>query len=66
MLGAAMMRVSESGRFAEKREMIAHFTTVLIQSEAARGIKPPVTADGINAMVRHAAMIVESIENEAR
>lgn len=66
MLGAAMMRVAESGRFAEKREMIAHFTTVLIQSEATRGIKPPVTAEGINAMVRHAAMIVESIEKEAR
>jgi hypothetical protein len=66
MLGEAMMRVAESGRFAERREMIAHFTTILIQSEAARGVKPPYTADGINAMVRHAAMIVESIEVEAK
>jgi hypothetical protein len=66
MLGQAMMRVAESGRFAEKREMIAHFTTVLMQSEAARGMKPPMSADGIRAMVLHASLIVEAIEEEAR
>ena len=65
MLGSTMMKVAESGRFAERRAMIQHFTTVLIRSEDARRCRPPVTEEGCRALVEHAALIVDMIEEVA-
>jgi len=66
MLGSAMMKVAESGRFAERREMIRYFTAVLIRSEDARRCRPPTSEEGCRALVKHAALLVDCIEEEAR
>lgn len=66
MLGAAMMRVAESGRFAERRQLISHFTTVLLECEARRGFKPPFSDEAVKRLAAHAAKIVDAIESEAR
>jgi len=65
MFGSAMMKVAESGRFAERREMIQYFTVVLIQSEVASGRRLPESEKGVRALVKHAAVFVDCIEEEA-
>lgn len=66
MLGSAMLKVAESGRFAERRSMIMHFATVLLECEARRGFKPPFSDEAIKGLAAHAAKIVDAIEQEAR
>ena len=66
MLGSAMLKVAESGRFAERRSMIMHFATVLLECEARRGLQAPSSDLGIENLVAHAAKIVDAIEEEAR
>jgi len=65
MLGSAMMKVAESGRFAERRGLIVHFTTELIRSAAQRGIGPPFTDEARRDLVSQADKLVRIIEEVA-
>ena len=65
MLGSAMMKVAESGRFVERRQMLVHFTTELIRSAATRGIGPPFTDEARRDLVSQADKLVRMIEEVA-
>jgi hypothetical protein len=66
MLGSAMMKVADSGRFAERRALISHYVTELLRSESRRNAPIPMSDFAIRAMVDHAVRIVDAIENAAR
>lgn len=65
MLGSAMMKVAESGRFAERRELISHFVTEFIRSESQRGSNPLRNIAEIEATVLMARIAVDRIEEAA-
>lgn len=66
MLGSAMMKVAESGRFAERRALISHFVTEFIRSESKRGSNPLRDRAETIAMITLAKMAVDDIEEAAR
>jgi predicted ribosome quality control (RQC) complex YloA/Tae2 family protein len=52
-------------RWRERREMIWHYTTRLINAEVKLGRNPPQTEEGVKRLVENAARYVDAIFKEA-
>jgi hypothetical protein len=65
MFGNPIVAAAEAAARRERREMIWHYTTRLINAEVKLGRNPPHNDEGVNRLVETAAKYVDAIFKEA-
>ena len=65
MFGNPIVAAAEAAARRERREMIWHYTTRLINAEVKLGRNPPHTDEGVKRLVENASRYVDAIFKEA-